>query len=583
MSADSFDPEILQDFLTESGELLEQVESELVELESRPNDLDLLNQVFRALHTIKGSASFLAFTELVEIAHAAESALNAARNREITVTSTIMDQLLQAVDTIRTQFGEIMSGGACESAADAALVDALSRIGEGAAPDDGTSETDDRQQEDASALDLPESKLDLIDPLTADVEESIRSIRDQVDHLRDPATRAETLGHIREQHGDLSRTIEFFEIPESLSLVTDLGTALDAAGSIDDGGATQLVPRIVALCELIERQNHAMRERRLLTWDTSTLMERVARILDGDLPEDGALDEDAGAEHALRFDGVITDDDAPAQTPAETPDAGNTPDAASTETPRAATQGVGQIEQSIRVDVDRLEELMNLVGELVLQKNRVLGLSEEFDRGTAVTNAATLQEQFETTAGVLDRITGDIQMAVMRTRMQPLNKLLGKYPRLIRDLASKTDKEIELVIEGGETEVDKTVIEELGDPLVHLLRNSADHGIEPPHEREAAGKSRKGTITIRAGHAGSHVSVRVIDDGRGLDRETIGAKAVEKGVINEDQLEHMTDEEVHRLILAAGFSTADRSPISRDAASGWMSSGRTSSPISTAS
>jgi len=199
--------------------------------------------------------------------------------------------------------------------------------------------------------------------------------------------------------------------------------------------------------------------------------------------------------------------------------------------------------------------LMNLVGELVLQKNRIGALSEDIER----TNLdSDLIEQMESTASTLDRVTGDIQLAVMRTRMQPLVKLFGKYPRLIRDLANKTDKKINLIIEGAETEVDKSVIEELGDPLVHLLRNSGDHGIELPADRIAAGKEETGTIRLIAGHAGSHVCVQIIDDGKGLDRDVIGAKAIERGLTTAEQLSTMPDEEVFRFILEAGFSTAEQ-------------------------
>jgi two-component system chemotaxis sensor kinase CheA len=198
---------------------------------------------------------------------------------------------------------------------------------------------------------------------------------------------------------------------------------------------------------------------------------------------------------------------------------------------------------------------MNLVGELVLQKNRIGALAD--DVGKAKIDPELL-EQLEMATSTLDRVTSDIQVAVMRTRMQPLEKLFGKYPRLIRDLATKTGKQIQLVIEGGETEVDKSVIEELGDPLIHLLRNSADHGVEMPADRRAAGKPEMGTIRLIAGHEGSHVRVQVIDDGRGLHREKIGRKAVERGLCTQEELENLRDEEVFRFIFEAGFSTAEQ-------------------------
>jgi two-component system chemotaxis sensor kinase CheA len=213
-------------------------------------------------------------------------------------------------------------------------------------------------------------------------------------------------------------------------------------------------------------------------------------------------------------------------------------------------------ENTIRVEVGRLEALMNLVGELVLQKNRITALTR---KAAGVREMeAELAEAMGLAAGSLDRVTSDIQTAVMRTRMQPLDKLFGRYPRLIRDLASKTGKQIQLVIEGGDTEVDKSVIEELGDPLVHLIRNSADHGLEGPEERTKAGKNALGTITLRASHEGSHVRVLVMDDGRGLARERIAKKAIERGLATQEQISAMSDREVFNFIFEAGFSTAEK-------------------------
>jgi two-component system chemotaxis sensor kinase CheA len=198
---------------------------------------------------------------------------------------------------------------------------------------------------------------------------------------------------------------------------------------------------------------------------------------------------------------------------------------------------------------------MNLVGELVLQKNRIAAIS----RTCLGTDAPQeLKEALTLNASGLDRVTGDIQLAVMRTRMQPLEKLFGKYPRLIRDLCAKTGKKIKLEIEGGDTEVDKSVIEELGDPLVHLLRNSADHGIEASADRVAAGKSETGTIRLLAAHQGSHVTVKVIDDGRGLNKERILRKAIERGLVQESAVSTLSERDIFQFIFLPGFSTAEK-------------------------
>ncbi|MEM9296326.1 MAG: chemotaxis protein CheA, partial [Planctomycetota bacterium] len=210
-------------------------------------------------------------------------------------------------------------------------------------------------------------------------------------------------------------------------------------------------------------------------------------------------------------------------------------------------------EQTIRVEVSRLESLLNLIGQLVLNKNRILGLNRHLDE---MELEQETREAFTAASGELDRLTGELQMGVMRTRMQPLAKLFDRYPRVIRDIARVTGKQIELVIDGKDTEVDKSVLESLADPLVHILRNSADHGVELPEDRKASGKPEKGRIHLQAEHQGSHVRVAISDDGKGLDREKIGAKAVERGLVKADQLAALSDSEVFRFIFEAGFSLA---------------------------
>ncbi len=211
------------------------------------------------------------------------------------------------------------------------------------------------------------------------------------------------------------------------------------------------------------------------------------------------------------------------------------------------------VEQTIRVEVSRLETLMNLVGEMVLTKNQVLGFTRQL-RGQQLPQE--LAETIGTVTGALDRLTGELQLGVMRTRMQPLGKLFGKYPRIIRDLARKTGKKVNLEIEGGETEVDKSVLENLGDPLVHMLRNSVDHGVESPEDRAAAGKPEEGLIRLTAEHQGGHVRVAIRDDGKGIDRDVIAKKAVEKGLATPEHLASLPDSEVFAYIFEPGFSTA---------------------------
>jgi two-component system, chemotaxis family, sensor kinase CheA len=589
MSISDFDPEILQDFLTESGELLEQLESDLVVLESTPTDPELLNQIFRALHTIKGSASFLALTNLVEIAHCSESALNTARNGELLIGKPEMDLLLAAVDILKVQFDELTDGETELSPADPSLISKLTILGDGGSieenePSETSTNSDPVTMESSDddigstppdgrtvkKIELESSKLDLIEHLAADIDESITQAISKIDDLADPANRSST-GHVlTDLFEDIARTVDFFEIEEVLELANSLVEALNELDSLDDEHIIQLTPRLHGVCLLLNEQTKELVNQRLITWESDTLLQRLSMIAEGKELSEGILEKGSDPIAALHADGIAygtledtqntrtsaisggqTDSNQGISSPAGEP-ASQT---AVTQPTGNKKMAVNTIEQTIRVEVSRLESLMNLVGELVLQKNRIGAMSEDIGRSVMDTDFI---EQMEITASTLDRVTGDIQLAVMRTRMQPLDKLFGKYPRLIRDLATKTDKKIQLEIIGGDTEVDKSVIEELGDPMVHLLRNSADHGIEMPQDRIDAGKDETGTIQLVAGHEGSHVCVQIIDNGKGLNREVIGSKAVENGLVTQEQLPSLSDDEVFRFILEPGFSTADQ-------------------------
>lgn len=638
MSIEAFDPEILADFLTEAGELLDALEGDLVTLEQRPTDGEMINQVFRALHTIKGSASFLALTNLVEIAHAAESALNSARNGVIKIDAGVMDLLLRAVDVIKVQFGELSGGSVDLTRAQPSLVSGLARLGEGVQAVGvgsgagaggsrgaggsaglgagrgvgvgvgvgGVGGGMERSGAISRPLSLDSSKADLLEHFVADLDTQIASMRELVDELTQQTEREAAASRIGEVGDELRKTADFFGHGPMLRLIGALVSAGTAAGEVGPEAFEQLLVRTRAVLALLGEQTDGLRRGELIDRPCETLIGRLERLSRGEALEAGAVVDPTGGEAgALEADGVgvvgmvwragpatggpvtggpgevgpglggsvgeyeggegnggvggsvAMEEEASAGVDEPVPGGGVEEGVSG----RAEGGGQGQRargggshapEQTIRVEVGRLETLMNLVGELVLQKNRI----GELARRTGGGHNAEAAEKLELASGELDRVTGDIQMAVMRTRMQPLEKLFGKYPRLIRDLAQKTGKKMRLVVRGGETEVDRSVIEELGDPLVHLLRNSADHGLEGPEERLAGGKGATGTITLSAGQEGDHVRITIADDGRGLSRERIGAKAVEKGLIGESELAGLSDEEVSRFIFLPGFSTA---------------------------
>lgn len=626
----SFDQEFVQDFLTESGELLEQLDQDLVVLEGTPQDPEMLNRVFRALHTIKGSASFLALTNLVEIAHAAESALNSARAGSVVLNKAAMDLILGAVDVLRKQFGNLRAGEDLVKA-DETLVHALARIGEGRVPpmaaaaaavaeapvEKAPASTNGHELEvtitgagkstnpSASApierlpLRLDDSKSSLIEYLVADLRETIAQADEAIGMFRSTQSRQNGAAKLTELGESMLKSARFFDF-EQMEKLADAIVKVGNEQDLSEPMMAQLMPRVQGVFELIREQTDGLAYATLVKRPIDGLCASIRTLLtEGRLDERHTLEPGASTVRALATDGVIVEeredfvpDAMNANTPptAEPAPENETTHAAASETPTlpvmptestplaanvtpssgaafpaaqtsgasegGESKGAVQAEQTIRVEVGRLEALLNLVGELVLQKNRLAAIARNA-QSTGI-GSHEFHETFTTATGSLDRVTGDIQVAVMRTRMQPLDKLFGRYPRLIRDLARKTGKEIKLVIEGGHTEVDKSVIEELGDPLVHILRNSADHGIEMPEERVKAGKNACGTITLSASHEGSFVQVKIKDDGKGLSRSRIGKKAIERGLATEQTLAQMSDADVYKFIFAAGFSTAEK-------------------------
>lgn len=570
MSA-GFGADILNDFLTESGELLESLEADLVVLERTPTDPDLLNRVFRSLHTIKGSASFLNLSRLVEIAHAAESALNAARGGSVTIDANAMNLLLAAVDTIKRQMDQVRDGATLDTP-DPALVSGLIRFGEGSGAA-AESEAPAPKAAPANALTLRPEQESLVEFLVPEVTEAVESIGRVIDGCwADPA---KPLSEVVELCEGLVSAVAFFELEPIIRLSRLIIEGAEGAAQVAPDRRPQVIARLRGCACLLRAQAEALARRQTAPCESDPLAARLRAILaDEALPPEAIVPPTADAAQVLAIDGVAHADASPAATKKPEADSHNEQGNASptAATPTAKTEPAkpdhpkaehGKVEhakahageQTIRVDVERLETLMNLVGELVLQKNRIGALAR---RAAASGAAPELAEDLVTTSGAIERVTGDIQVAVMRTQMQPLDKLFGRYPRLVRDLSQKLGKKIELVIEGGDTEVDRSILEELGDPLVHLMRNSADHGIEMPEARVAAGKPEVGTIRLSAANRGSHVVVEVGDDGRGLIREKLATKAIERGLATREEVAAMSDREVFRFIFAAGFSTADQ-------------------------
>jgi two-component system chemotaxis sensor kinase CheA len=432
-----FDSELRQDFLVEAGELLQRLGEQLVGLETAPGDSELLNAVFRAFHTVKGGAGFLALEPMVLLCHHAEDLLNEARNGNVVLGAIHMDALLEALDLLNDMMAAV-GAGAPLGMPPAALLESL----------------------------LPGTRpAPVVVPVAA------------------PAPSAD---------GGAIDDSEFEALLDSMYGSAAPGTVTPAA-----------LPAAPATSATIDDDE----------------FEALLDALHGKAEQPAAAATVAPA--------------AVAETAAAKPAAA------------AATHHAAPAENTVRVDTARLDVLVNHAGELVLVRNRLLSLA-----------ARNGSEALVAAANELDRVTDELQTAVMGMRMQPVGRLFQRFPRIVRDLARQLGKEVELVLEGEGTDLDRSLVEALADPLIHLLRNALDHGVEMPDERELAGKPRKGRVCLSASQRGERIVIAVHDDGRGMDPDILRRKAVEKGVVDAVQASRLSEGECYELIFRPGFSTA---------------------------
>ncbi|ERK99005.1 hypothetical protein O999_14155 [Pseudomonas putida LF54] len=553
------DEEILQDFLVEAGEILEQLSEQLVELESRPDDADLLNAIFRGFHTVKGGAGFLQLNELVECCHIAENVFDVLRKGERRVDAELMDVVLEALDTVNSMFGQVRERSEVTPATPELLA-ALARLAEPggaeavAAPAPvadvavAASADADEQHQDITDSEF-EQLLDSLDAVKAQAAADEQMQGETVSGAGDEITDAEFESLLDQLHGKGQFSVEVAAPPVAVSSeatsdeITDaefesLLDQLHGKGTfqVDALPATQApapaVPDSSANSdEISEHEFEALLDQ---LHGKGKFVGDVAAV---EAP--AAVQAQAPAAAKAESQQVAKPAAAPAPSPASKPAA-----APRAPAPAAEKHAASEAETTVRVDTARLDEIMNMVGELVLVRNRLvrLGLnSGDEAMSKAVSN--------------LDVVTADLQTAVMKTRMQPIKKVFGRFPRLVRDLARQLKKEINLELVGEETDLDKNLVEALADPLVHLVRNAVDHGIEMPDEREASGKARTGRVVLSAEQEGDHILLSISDDGKGMDPNILRAKAVEKGLMDKDAAERLSESDCYNLIFAPGFST----------------------------
>ena len=478
--------EILEDFLIEAFEMIEQLDQDLIELEHNPNDLDLLNRIFRVAHTIKGSSSFLNFDILTNLTHNMEDVLNKARRGELQITPDVMDVVLESIDMMKGLLNAIRDTGSDKTDIDITdVVKRLQGISQGQASESAPAESTPAPAQPAPTAEAKPAESQPATPATDSAQATTttpeKPAEDNIDYSKFTPEEVEQ------------------EIQRLLKIRQEEDKARRAAKKQEEaqGGATP-------------------------------------------------------AQQATPTQPAQT-----APSPAPKPAPVTPKPALAAKKPLGAKKDDGAVatavEQTVRVDVKRLDHLMRLIGELVLGKNRLINIYDEVEERY---DGEQFLEELNQVVSSVSLVTTDLQLAVMKTRMLPVSKVFNKFPRMVRDLSRDMGKSIELVISGEETELDKSIVEEIGDPLVHMIRNSCDHGVEGKEERLAAGKSETGKVELKAYNEGNHIVIEITDDGKGLDAEMLKQKALEKGIINEREADTMTNKEAYGLIFKAGFSTA---------------------------
>ncbi len=466
--------EIMEDFLIEAFEMNEQLDQDLVELEHNPEDLDLLNRIFRVAHTIKGSSSFLNLNILTHLTHNMEDVLNRARKGEIKITPDIMDVVLRSIDLMKTLLVTIRDTG---------------------------SDTNNGKENEIE---------EAVKQLQAITSQNLESAKETSGTKEAP--QKENKEEAKEENKENKAKTPTAENPASdnpLADEPDLDYANMSAEEVE-----------AEIERLLNKRQEADKERR------------------------------AQKKQEAKQEVAPTKETPKTETPKAPKTETKAKAKADTEENKAPSIGV---EQTVRVDVRRLDHLMNLIGELVLGKNRLIRIYSDVEERY---DGEKFLEELNQVVSSISAVTTDLQLAVMKTRMQPVGKVFNKFPRMVRDLSRELGKSIELIIEGEETELDKSIVEEIGDPLIHIIRNSCDHGIEPLEERRRLNKPETGKVQLSAYNEGNHIVIKISDDGKGLDPVMLKEKAIEKGVISERDAEGMSDREAFNLIFKPGFSTA---------------------------
>ncbi|WP_433947645.1 chemotaxis protein CheW [Brevibacillus agri] len=493
-------------FIEESKEHLQAINANLLLLESDPGNIAHVKEIFRSAHTLKGMSATMGFEDMASLTHEAENVLDLIRNQKLTITSDIMDVIFQSVDLIESMVIDITEGG--DGSADVSgPVKKLRAIVSG----DYSAE----QEVAAAATAVAEEEA---------VEAAQAEGTPAEDHDLDDYALM-----VLKQSKELGNNVMWIKVTLNENCLLKAARAYMVFDQLESMGEV-----IKTKPSVEDIENECFEQSFEIAYVTMQSAEKVrSTILNISEIQDVAIDPIQLKKEAPP---------APVVTEAAAPVEKKAPDNAQAAAAKKATAGG----KTIRVDIDRLDILMNLFSELVIDRGRLEQLAREIGK-------SELQETVEH----MSRISGDLQNIILTMRMVPVEQVFNRFPRMIRDLQKELHKKVNLEIIGAETELDRTVIDEIGDPLNHLLRNSLDHGIESPADRKMAGKPEEGTIVLRAFHSGNHVFIEVKDDGAGINKEKVLKKAIERGIVNPANADSMSDKQIHELLFAAGFSTAE--------------------------
>ncbi|MEW8219202.1 MAG: chemotaxis protein CheA [Candidatus Thiodiazotropha taylori] len=572
MSIDVND-EILQDFLVEAGEILELLSEQLVDLEQQPDDFDLLNAVFRGFHTIKGGAGFLTIEPLVEVCHRAEDVFNVLRQGQRSVGPDLMDAVLEVLDVVNVMFDEVRQG-IMPDHADPSLIQRLNQY---AVPEGEEEEAEEQQEEVVEeTVEEPEPEVaDSAEPSAESKDElSENEFEELLDAIQEPEPKAAASDEITEDEfesllDELHGKGQFSgkpkqEAPKATKAASDdisedefedLLDQIHGKGKFDPGKLPDKPAEAESKPAAKPQKTGAPASDEITEDEFENLLDQIHGEGKFDPNKLSKETEDKAKSQAAKKPmakkKVAKKKAAPAKKAKPEPAAKPAPAKPAKAAAKPAAKGAKPAaankppaETTVRVDTQRLDDIMNMVGELVLVRNRL-----------ATLKATLNDEEVSNAVGNLDVVTSDLQLAVMKTRMQPIKKVFGRFPRVVRDLARSLKKEIDLEMQGEDTDLDKNLVEALADPLVHLVRNSVDHGIEQPEDREAKGKPRRGTVVLSAAQEGDHILLSIADDGKGMDPDVLRQKAVEKGMMDAEAAARLDDKECFNLIFAPGFST----------------------------